>query len=290
MVAKVSRLLVLGPNRDSNEAVTTSLRKLCGNIDASAKDPDATSLSLETKYYQAHVQLHVHEVRDNAPEPALQHELDDYEAILCVVNAEKYENFLHVQSFAKQIVDILPYDVCLLVSHTSSATLESVKKMESWCQENGFELISLDATSDDRSVIDEKRGVSRVLEALQCTMWRSMKRNFPSKTERGAILCEKEESNRNNVVTKTLANTKLVDDDAFVDTLEQEMSGDGVLKGGEGDDIDLDQLSAFISEVRTVRDHGAFLSDEKRRERAAEVALKLWNVLGTDDNGGDSDD
>jgi len=58
----------------------------------------------------------------------------------------------------------------------------------------------------------------------------------------------------------------------------------------DDDDIDMAQFSALISEVRNVRDQGETLTDEQRRERAAEVAMKLWSFLGADDSDGAAGD
>ncbi|KAF1327791.1 hypothetical protein FI667_g7460, partial [Globisporangium splendens] len=57
----------------------------------------------------------------------------------------------------------------------------------------------------------------------------------------------------------------------------------------DDDDIDMAEFSALISEVRRVRDNGQTMTDEQRRQRAAEVAMKLWNFLGADDESDDED-
>ncbi|KAF4033469.1 Alpha and gamma adaptin binding protein p34 [Phytophthora infestans] len=297
MATEVSRLLVLGTDNDSNGAVISKLRALCGDEGANAAAPGVMLLNLQTKYYRALVELHVHHVRDNSPEPALQHELHDYEAIICVVDAGQCESFLHVQQLAKRIVDTLPYDVCLLAASTSSATTESTKKMETWCQDIGFEFVDLDAgnaTSDD-SVINEKLGIERVLEALQCNMWRSMEMNPPKvESAKETEVTEAAETDENQKKNKVNEQGDATDDTKLQALLQAlEIAGDATVRGaagekGDDDDIDMAQFSALISEVRNVRDQGESLTDEQRRERAAEVAMKLWNLLG-DDSDGDED-
>ncbi|KAG1698685.1 hypothetical protein DVH05_014642 [Phytophthora capsici] len=281
-----SRLLVLGPDDANKLAVISKLSELCGDSTTAAATSDVTVLNLQTKYYRAPVEVHVHQVIDNAPEPALKHELHDYEALLCVVDATQRESFLHVHRFAKRIVDTLPYDVCLLVAGTSSNPSENVKKMESWCQENGFEFVDLDAQgpSGEDSVIDEKQGIERVLEALHCNMWRSMEMNPPKVETPEETEPETKEDKVDSVETEE-QNTPT--DDSKLQALLQalEIAGDATV-GGEADkddDLDMAQFSALISEVRDVRDQGESLTDEQRRERAAEVAMKLWNFLGADE-------
>ncbi|OWZ02457.1 Prefoldin subunit [Phytophthora megakarya] len=272
-MAEVSRLIVLGPDNDSRVAVISKLHELCGSDFSGNKA--VTVLNLQTKYYRAPVEVHAHKVLDNAPEPALQHELHDYEAVICVVDAGQRESFLHLHQFAKRIVDTLPYDVCLLVADTSSATKENVKKMEDWSQSNGFEFVDLDAEKEpsDDNVIDEKQGMERVLEALHCNMWRSMEMN-PKETKEEKVAVEKAETETEK--------TEEVSDDSRLQTLLQalEIAGDtSIANDKDDDDVDMAQFSALISEVRNVRDEGQSLTDEQRRERAAEVAMKLWNFL-----------
>ncbi|KAL4162817.1 hypothetical protein PRNP1_003349 [Phytophthora ramorum] len=316
MATEVSRLLVLGPDHDTQLAVISNLRQLCGDSVPDAQDATKSKvLNLQTKYYRAPVEVHVHQVLDNAPDPALQHELHDYEAVVCVVDAAQRESFLHVHRFAKRIVDALPFDVCLLVAGTSSATTEGVKKMESWCQDNGFEFVDLDdeePTPGDDDVIDEKRGIERVLEALHCNMWRSMDMT-PPKVETAtpmkvkdatpetpvAAKSEEAEQNADNrleeennaSVVAEIGDQDAATDDSRLQSLLQalEIAGGSDAAGGganeieEDDDMDMAQFSALVSEVRNVRDEGQDLTDEQRRERAAEVAMKLWSFLGADD-------
>ncbi|KAE9032801.1 hypothetical protein PR001_g10450 [Phytophthora rubi] len=312
---EVSRLLVLGPDQDSRRAVVSKLRELSGDA---ALDSDASVLSLRTKYYRARVEVHAHQVRDNAPEPALQHALHDYEALLCVVDAGQRESFLHVQRLAKRVVGTLPYDVCLLAAATASASRESVNKLEGWCQDNGFEFVDLDAeqhAADDDDVIDEKLGVERVLEALHCNMWRSMEMNPPVVEEVEAtkvkdavpeVEAEKEEGgqqksdnqvqDKDDNVTVAAEEVDMSTDDSRLQALLQALeiaggpdAGSGEAGDGDDDDLDMAEFSALISEVRDVRDQGQSLTDEQRRERAAEVAMKLWNFLGEDGDASDSD-
>ncbi|KAL3658527.1 hypothetical protein V7S43_016411 [Phytophthora oleae] len=286
MAAETSRLLVLGPDQDSKLAVISKLSELCDDSNTAAATSDVAVLNLQTKYYRASVEVHVHQVIDNTPEPALKHELHDYEALLCVVDATQRESFLHVHRFAKRIVDTLPYDVCLLAAGTSSATKKNVKEMEGWCQDNGFEFLDLDAQNlpGDDSVIDEKQGIERVLEALHCNMWRSMEMNPPKVEVPEETEPEKKEE---KVESAEAEEQDTPTDDSRLQALLQalEIAEDATVgdEANKDDDLDMAQFSALISEVRNVRDQGESLTDEQRRERAAEVAMKLWNFLGADE-------
>ncbi|CAI5725900.1 unnamed protein product [Peronospora farinosa] len=311
MLPEVSRLLILGPDKDSNLAVAFKLRELCGDSNYETlvdNKLDVVVLNLQTKYYHARVEVHLHQVLDNEPEPPLHHELRDYEALICVFDAKEKDTFLHMQRFVKCIVDTLSYDVCLLVSTSStlSMTMESVQQVETWCQDNGFEFVALDCLEhlfNDDNVIHEKKGIERVLEALHCNMWRSMEMN-PSQSVTATplqMVTEDAEKEVDNVEKKEIlkeennANTedqRTSMDESQLHTLLQDLEipgGPGICAGeSKGDnkenDIDMNQFNALISEVRNVRNQGQHLTDEERRDRAAEVAMKLWKVLGEEDS------
>ncbi|RLN92954.1 hypothetical protein BBJ28_00003353 [Nothophytophthora sp. Chile5] len=343
--AEVSRLLVIGSDLDSKLAVVAKLHQLCGDAGASgdaqdalksASTPAVSMLNLQTKYYRAPVEVHMHQVRDNTLVQALAHDLQDYEAVMCVVDASQRDSFLHIQRFAKQIVETLPYEVCLLVSGTSSSTTakssaETVRQMETWCQENAFEYVNMDArpsTESEEQVINEKQGVERVLEALHCNMWRSMEM-LPTDSQAGVAITtgapSPEESTHDNAAKQEKTEIASVNqaeekqsgnegetesldisstDDSRLQTLLQALEiagahvdapsvGDVASNAadiGDDDDVDMREFNALVSEVRNVRDQGQALTDEQRRERAAEMAMKLWSFLGADeDDGNDSD-
>lgn len=293
--AEVSRLLVLGPDAQGREVIS-QLQQLCGDDKSSE---ELAVLHLRTKYYRAAVEAHVHEVKDNAPLTALQHALHDYEALLCVVDAAKTDSFVHIGRYAKKVVDTLPYDVCLLAASTTAASKESVAKLESWSQDNGFEFVDLNADQPEEAeddVIDEKHGVERVLEALHCNMWRSMDMNVNDADAKAAKTEETEnqkEATEDEIKADKDAAPEAANDDSRLRTLLQAL--EGADEGDDSDDdddgaFDMSEFSALISQVRNVRDEGQTLTDEQRRERAAEVAMKLWNFLGADEDEGSESD
>ncbi|RLN82592.1 hypothetical protein BBJ28_00003763 [Nothophytophthora sp. Chile5] len=345
--AEVSRLLVIGSDLDSKLAVVAKLQQLCGGVAASddAKDalkpastPAVSVLNLQTKYYRAPVEVHMHQVRDNALVQALAHDLQDYEAVMCVVDASQRDSFLHIQRFAKQIVETLPYEVCLLVSGTSSSTTakssaETVRQLETWCQENAFEYVNLDAkpsTESEDQVINEKQGVERVLEALHCNMWRSMEMlptssqaavsittGAPSPEESTRDIAAKQEKEKEEPASVNQAEEKQSDSEVETEALDISSTDDSRLQTllqaleiagahddapsvgdvasnaadiGDDDDVDMREFNALVSEVRNVRDQGQALTDEQRRERAAEMAMKLWSFLGADESDGNNSD
>ncbi|CAH0481639.1 unnamed protein product [Peronospora belbahrii] len=252
----------------------------------------------------------MHQVLDNEAEPGLQHDWNEYEAVICTVKVRNRESFLHINRFVKHIVDTFSHEVRLLVADTSLSTIEDVKQIKSWCCDNGFEFVALDCTehiSSDDTSNDEKVGIDRVLEALHCNMWKSMELHsfqletaapLKAATEKVSNKIDKRHHQAGNEEGK---NTKAEDQtmslsDERIEALLQALkiaedprvsTKDAKKSDDKDDDIDMAQFSALISEVRDVREQGKLLTNEQRRDRAAEVAMKLWHMLG-EDNGSDA--
>lgn len=337
--AETSRMLVVGADPERNRDVTQKLHALCDQrIDAEqVKAAAVHPLTFSTKYYTADVDVHVHQVLENEPVSALAHTLQDYEAVVCVVDVAREESFLHVSRFLAQMVNE-PIDVCLLVGHNSASEKTSkiaqhIERVQAWCLENEFEFIELvEAASANSNQgesgygVDEKQGMDRVLEALHCNLWRSMVMRSESQASDDSGLRElshvsaklstpaeeDEEEQKAPASSNRVQDTASADSDAEQDgdrlqtllrALEITEAADKVdLAGAAGvsasqtkssddddDDIEMAEFSALISEVRRVRDNGQTLTDEQRRQRAAEVAMKLWSFLGADDDSEDGE-
>lgn len=341
----VSRMLVVGDDTSSRHAVLEKLRVLCGQKPEAVSQP----LALSTKYYSAQIDVHDHDVHENEPLEPLAHALEDFEAVVCVVDTAREESFLHVSRFLTQLASE-PIDVRLVVGQTLLETEKTAKvahhieRIQTWCLDNEFEFIELlDESSNDNNNnkgnagdANEKRGIDRVLEALHCTMWASMvMRSAQSDASDSglqelanvsvALAPSSDAETTAKATTSSVSNQQLDqtedaataatddgdDDDARLRTLLRALeiteatdsasassASDVAAKtpttsnnqlGADDDDDDLNmaEFSALISEVRRARDGGQMLSDEQRRERAAEVAMKLWSFLGADDESDD---
>jgi hypothetical protein len=325
--AEISRLLVLSADASSAQHVLDKLRGLCGDgtalAVASGDAAGVQKLMLRTKYYSAEVEAHAHAVRDNAPVAELAHDLHEYEAVLCVVNPSDRESFVHVRGLLERLAETEQFDVCLLVGDTRPDAVSVSKKLQpidrahlgDWCQDNTFEFVSLDEDGNQEGD-EETRGIDRVLEALQCNMWKSMVRGPPPSVKVVLPSAAKAESAR-DIEEITAASGNQTEDDAVEDnsdarlqtllraleitekegesatsapSVDNERAESRIATGREeeDDDVDMAQFSALIDQVRRVREQGQALTDEERRQQAAEVAMRLWNFLDVDDEGDSS--
>lgn len=96
---------------------------------------------------------------------------------------------------------------------------------------------------------------------------------------------EEEDDDRLQTLLRALEITEAADKDSdgSASNANNNKTSSNQQHDDDEDNIDMAEFSALISEVRRVRDDGQALTDEQRRQRAAEVAMKLWSFLGEDD-------
>lgn len=131
----------------------------------------------------------------------------------------------------------------------------------------------------------DKVGLPRLMEALQSTMWSTMVRHATANhslrkisTESAAIETQHGkdvDSIGDTTETDTNVVNDKIDSNNFEDTTQ--------------DDEDLNFFDAFASalaEARTIRDRAreGEISDSERRNRAAEMANRLMQMLDLDDD------
>lgn len=307
-----SGLLLVGSDAQSNHEVRTRLGELCGQK-LGARDAEPTPvLQLQTKYYTAPVELHAQHVQLNAladGSKPLPHPLHEFEAIICVVDADSEESFLHVHKYVQDLLEEHPaFDVCLMVSLPSTAAGNKSaayhQRLEQWCQDNEFELVDTLDTGENQAAEAgiETRGMERVLEALHCQMWRSMVMGGPAsisstQADNDAIAAVEIVAVGHTaaaVVEEPVAAeaSSPAPEEDRLESLFRGLKMAGPSAGGMDNDaeMDLHAFSSLIDEVRRVRENGQSLTDEERRQQAAAVAMRLWNLLGSDDEEDDSDE
>eukprot|EP00744_Colponema_vietnamica_P026061 GILI01038537.1.p1 GENE.GILI01038537.1~~GILI01038537.1.p1 ORF type:complete len:401 (+),score=80.85 GILI01038537.1:47-1249(+) len=189
-----SRVLVLG----AAEAPVESLVKAIVGSSAAFRDVNvgsfrASSWFLETKYYRANLEV-VFGLVSELKEPSVYEFLsNDVEALVLVYDVLKKETFIDLEGASAFIEDFNP-PVCLCFANRSSeeaATIEDASREEvvGWCIDKGCEYVhdnleeyltrnvsasSTSQNAEGSAPFDDKEGVDRLIEALQCNMWTHM--------------------------------------------------------------------------------------------------------------------
>ncbi|KAJ0398844.1 hypothetical protein ATCC90586_001371 [Pythium insidiosum] len=312
--ADASRILVLGADDSAQRHVASALFRLSGaKFDDAARDA-VLPLTLKTKYYEADVELHLHDVVGNELSTALLHDAEEYEAMLWVVDASSHRGFVDVQRFVEKSMEELSFDVSLLIATRveDAVSASHLTALEDWCHENAFEFVPVQSDAESNQTGEgfaEKQGLERVLEALHCNMWRSMvmlprdASGFKDQETASPQIAGHPEENQHDgdaaaetsaaePAAETTKDAKETDEqqaakpaapESHEDRLQASLSALGPRDGDDGDD-DMEMLGNLISQVRRIRETGHTLSDEERRRQAERVAMQLWNLMGVDDD------
>lgn len=327
----------------------TLLKSSGGEVSIESTDADCHVWTLSTKYYAADLEVHLLPSSEwNQPAEAAAKALAGAEALLVLLDATSRGSLAEAQAWVDQAsvsdigtllcitnkVDIVTgvapgedsssADELLTDAPASNADHVSfINSVTEWCLDAGFEHVQAAATSPlAGSAGRDKTGVPRVLEALECTMWNSMRRKGQQQAARDDA--EEEEENDTGAEGQGASASAAPSGSAasFVagpcvsvasasPTSAAAAGGSGdrsadalrdLLRGarGEGGDDDAgddagDDIERLMGEMQRVRDasRGAGMTDEQRREAASRVAMQLFALMGggsSDDDGSDGED
>ena len=130
-------------------------------------------------------------------------------------------------------------------------------------------------TSADEGTGKEKVGVARIAEALSAVMWTGM-RMKPRQSQN----VKADEANEVDGVAAKPKPDEVSEEEKLQDAM-QAFS----LEGAKNED---DGLMALFGELKGVREKASKMSDEDRREYAAKMAMKMWEMIGGDDSDDES--
>lgn len=217
--------------------------------------------------------------------------------------------------------------LCISITHGPSPLSDGTKQSETeysrrvlWCLDHGYEYIEVDISDEGmkRGHNDrDKEGFARVVEAIGCCMWSS---HVMKPRNNNTIVSTEEEGNNSTA----LANDDDVSNDNsdastqssalpehIADDEEREKDAmASLMKDGENNDsrpsetpeqqprkdqkeeIAFHQLESVLSEAKSIRESSKSnsMSDDERRERAGETAMKLMGLLDSMGLGDDDDD
>ena len=291
MAASVgNRVLVLFCSEDAqHDNVLRDLYAAAGHAAPEVLE-DVMPLTLDNKYYTATIHLHL--VRD-----AHEVELDLVQDLLTgaeglVLVMPKSGTALTTARRLGVAASDLAVSLCVGVG--SGATFSS--DFESFCLDSGIELIDADERDMSMEAFGrELTAMDRVVEALSTHAWSGMRRKTRAEAQRSHVALE-------DAPTPPAAD----DDDDAADispdelegreeepepTLEQRI-GAFEIKGDDDDDDndDLQEFDRAFAAIQNMRAMSRDLSDTDRRRMAADIAMSLWNQLGSDDEEGDDDE
>mmetsp|Transcript_35399 Transcript_35399/g.43718 ORF Transcript_35399/g.43718 Transcript_35399/m.43718 type:complete len:220 (-) Transcript_35399:361-1020(-) len=212
------------------------------------------------------------------------------QALILVFDASREESFDELKQLVTLSNTVSGLETKMVVANMTdksfSVSEDQVEDRKIWCLENGFEYI--ETNSIDPVVVmesKEKKGTSRVIEALHATMWRNMEiKSATSKRDNDTVTYEKEENQQqqDSVVEPEMEKPEKTSDiessegkslDYLLPEKEDRQDDESEM------DDDVEFLFKAINEINHIREVAKSATDKERRKRATDMTLKLMSAL-----------
>lgn len=218
------------------------------------------SWTIDTKYYI--VDVDIHGITEN-----YQRDDDFNEAVQAlIVYADcSIESTLDDLSKWEYIEKDCDPEVKLLVSdYCDNKTKISLSDAREWCRKRGYEFVVLHSaeteSDDEEEIIKEKKGIDRVIEALQTCIWPNLQMKKldtagNSKNKIGTITNHnKEEACLNDLIDEVLL------------------------------DEGMDEFTELFGQLHMMKQSVQALSGAERKQRAEEMVTAFWKAIGGDED------
>lgn len=272
------------------------------------------TLPIKTKYYSADLSL--------IPIPMSSvSELGSIvvEGLTLIFNCND-ENLSTLVNWATVLEDCSPsvaLCICVITHDKDSSGNEIYKnKLVSWCTEHMIEYLEVSTLNQSCDVAtslmndEETTGMTRVLEALTCNVWGTLELTNNNATNSNDYSLN---SNTDNDISTASATVGLQNETDVHDTDKIPLSSTasngkpsdfessyfskimndaivGEVDTAEDDGEGNDNLDRAFQEIARVREASKNLSDQERREYAANAALRLMELLGLGSDEEDDED
>ena len=246
------------------------------------------SVAIDTRYYTAQVALLMQTEPDAAfpvaQDPVVDAVLERTQAVIYAFDASSPASFEGMRAYVEGLGQ-RAFETVLCVANKADLVADDCRgekgeRWQEWCRERMVEYVEVDSvrgpgetTQDDR----EKVNFHRVVEALHVTMWANMERKpVPSRLATGEEGLETQEEVGVGVGGQGVESVEAELPELCTSDKSEKATKDR-------DDLELDELFQLVNEMKSVRNVANELSDEDRRQAAADMALKLLEKLGLDE-------
>ncbi|KDO20733.1 hypothetical protein SPRG_13315 [Saprolegnia parasitica CBS 223.65] len=248
----MSRVLVLGSAQVGKKHIVEAVVAAGGAQDAAewAKADDHAVLA-----HTLVTKYYSAPIAFHVPEAAhdVPEDLSPYEGLLLVWDATQKASWSHAQSVLVAVANRASPDMVL-------------ENMNDCCLEHGFEHIAVSRGASSAAAGSETSGIDRLVEALQCNMWTSMEM-------------------RDGVRHPTAESAPAAAPKAPTTPHPTPASTPSLLEQDEGFEALLQEVLSIREDVNLQR-----LTDDERRARAADMAMKLMSLLGDNSDDDESSD
>ncbi|EFC47695.1 predicted protein [Naegleria gruberi] len=215
-------------------------------------------LKLQTKYYSADINIHFWNVEKESVCPF------DWKSssVQVIVGIPDYQSDMVLEAILKYSNEIESG----FIYHLEQPNEKLAKESQSWCVDNNFEMVVKNFTEEktDNGIIEEKQGIKRLMEAIECTMWPAMNRIDPK-----AVKAQQESSKKEEKPIEQIKDAKeLLGSEAEI---------------VEEDEKEIESFERLMHEILNIRKDSKTIGDDERKKRAELATLKLLSMMGDED-------
>eukprot|EP01120_Amphizonella_sp_Union-15-10_P009881 TRINITY_DN3838_c0_g2_i1.p1 TRINITY_DN3838_c0_g2~~TRINITY_DN3838_c0_g2_i1.p1 ORF type:complete len:282 (-),score=69.86 TRINITY_DN3838_c0_g2_i1:82-927(-) len=269
-----NRILVSGTHTNQKAFVQNLLKQKPPTKWKGQETFEICEYHLKTKYYTAEVEFWV-SGRTYLPESLTSTMGQTSDALIFLFEPSQVKIALSELSKWSSFIESFNPSVLLCVCDNSDLDPNSIETTEysSWCVDNGLEFL-LTKPSEievDEDNSREKQGMERIMEALETNLWQNLKelKSVTPSTSFTETNVEKEKDDFGFKASDMMR--------SLLSSLKSEVIGD--------EDVDDEgSFSRALLGLRNIREQASHMSDDKRREVAAQVALSLLKDLEDEDS------
>jgi len=302
--------------KSNNKGNVKEFEKKEKELQATINDLVEMNYCLDTKYYTAEVKLVVlsyaqiiQVFQSSAVEYLEKTKVKSVEGIIYLINMtnNKKEGLYDYLKCNKDIISM--HSPNILMSYVNRSESDSTNLFEALDFDNNEAFIEISDsdlikelepnTSEVKSNLEDKTGISRVIEVLECNLWPNMvkkDKNTAPNSSASAIINKKtavkseqiQEINEDSQLTQE--GYLLMKDDTTIQSTEESKKGDAGKEGkgsiGEGQTIEIEEMDKFtklFDSMKKLKDDGKGMTDEQRKARAEALITQLMANFGVDD-------
>jgi len=272
METSTDKILVITDSSNIAQEIVSKItnQKLFANYSlTSGYQVPSIDRQIETKYYTANVKFLIVKIDNNILED-LEELQQTCDTLLIVFETPSIDSFNTITSWCSTNLNLQEgnFSTTLCISKSQNTNIEEV--INEWCLENGSEYIAVDDKIQETNVqsntpFEEKFGIDRIVEVLECNMWPSMVQKTESgRTKEITDSINQEKQSKTSTVLDTQINTFTKGlENFFASTMEEE---------NDQEDESFSSFERTLSELSALRNSSKDLPDSERRELAAKVA------------------
>lgn len=271
----MNQILVLGPPDVGKRFIISNLT-----------GGSTTEWNIITKYYTAQVQFVLATTIQEAEA------CEGCQALALVVDSTKTSDLSQHANLLRAKSPELECTLVISNQRSEDAVIFDVQAEDAY--DLGVEIVHVKynpSVQKSANLLESSDGIDRIIKALQCVMWPEMQRQKPPMKKPQASPIVTSEHNEEEVSSSVQIqdiNPPNIGDVGRYEPPDPQKMLDAML-GPDDVENNMQEFESLMHVMADTKENASNLSDEERRKRAEEVAMRLLKFMNLDDDLGEED-